>query len=404
MQPLRPLMRLGRGLASSYVRAEVDRSLHSQRWLKELVGVVVDDLADFAVDLDAATVDLSAANSQLSLSTTLKFSGHQSTLSRLLTSHPERTAPAPAVFWKLPADANFASFNRGVDESEIARLRAVVADAIGRSFGKDSAIGVSERKVMADALGKLLWPASVAVASGMDDDALSAAVAASRAVAVRSTKQQQADADAAVAAARFGWHIASVDAPAADVTNRLKDIGGDFDRMAAALALRAKPLSNSIPILRGAPLPKGPQWPASAQHMVLTVPAGDPPAARILGRGPTIHIIIVPDGAHTWLAGESHVDHLAARLAATVAGTGKNLGSQSELDAFKTEVGAGGFFALRLIAGGQTSRLERLPHQGRIPIPFSVTAQTGGDSVVMTLRVPKEAIEDMAAGSLSLLP
>jgi hypothetical protein len=404
LQPLRPLLRLGRGLASAYVRAEIDRSLRGMPWVKELVGQTVDDLVDFAIDLDSATIELGTANSELSLSAALKFSGHQSALSRLLSSHPERTAPAPAVFWKLPADANVAYFNRGMDESEIARLRVAFGDAIARSFGKDVPIGESERKLIADVVGKLLVPASVASASGLDDDSVSAAVSALRAIGSKATRQQQADAEAVVEAARFGWHIVSVDAPAADVTSRLKDIGADFDRLATSLAVRSKPLANGVPILLSASLPKGTQWPPSAQHMLLTVPTGDPPAPRILGRGPTLHIVIVPDGEHTWLAAESRVDRLATRLTSTMAGAGPNLGSQPELSAFKTEVGAGGFFVLRLLSGWQASTPVRLPHEGRAPVPFSLTAQPGGDAAVITIRVPQKAIEDMAVGPMRFLP
>jgi hypothetical protein len=368
-----------------------------------LGGIVVDDLIDFGIDLDTATIELGTADSQLSLSAALKFSSHQSTLTRLLTSHPERTAPAPAIFWQLPADANAASFSRGADESEIARFRTVLGDVVRRAFDKDSGVKEPEQKLIVDATGKLLSPAQGVWACGFDDVALNNAIAAAQALGPKSTRRQQDAAGAEVVEARLGWLVGAVETPATDVTSRIKDIGGDLDRIAAAFAVHLKSVSNMLPILRSAPLPKGPQWPPTAQHFVLTLPAGDPPTSRVMGHAPTLHIAVVPDGARTWFAVDSRVEPLAKRLAETMAAKGKNLGSLSELSAFRSEVGAGGFFTTR-IAEAFKGRREALPHQGKVPIAFSITAQPGGDAVVMTLRVPKDAIEDMSAGSHRWLP
>ena len=402
LQPLRALMKIGRGFASTYLRSAIDRHLGGLPIVKELGGFVVDDLVDFGIDLDAATFDITTSDSQLALSAALKFSGHQATLTRLLTAHPERTAPAPAAFWRLPAEANAACFDRGGDESALARLRTVIASAIGRSFGKDG-LKDPEQKLLVDALGNIFWPAAGVVASGFDDDAVSAAVAALHSIGAKATKQQTDSAESAIAEARGGWLIGSIEAPIAEVAGRVRSLGVDLDRIAAALAPRSKSSSNGVPLLRAAPLPKGPQWPASAQHFVLTIPAGDPPTNRVVGQGPTVHIVLAPEGGSTWLALEGRGERLAKRLADAMAGTGKNLGSRSELGAFKSEVGAGGFFTLRL-AEGLKGAQSSLPHQGKVPIPFSVTSQTGGDSVVMSLRIPKDAIEDVSAGTGFLLP
>ena len=147
--------------------------------LRNLAEAFATDAVDFAGDLDGASADVTLGDAGIQLSTTMKLQSTTSMLARLATAHPERSGPAPAAFWQLPGDADFAVFSRGVDEAQLARPRdlilAVVSDALGESGVKDA-----DRKAVVDGLGKLVSPAAHVYGSGLDVEAVRKAIATDR--------------------------------------------------------------------------------------------------------------------------------------------------------------------------------------------------------------------------------
>jgi hypothetical protein len=120
-------------------------------------------------------------------------------------------------------------------------------------------------------------------------------------------------------------------------------------------------------------------------------------ARRVAGHGPPLHILVVPEAGRTWFAIGGDLSHLAARMEKVLTGSGDNLGSRPDLASFKSDVGAGGFVSLRMLAGWFGDQIAVLPDKGRSPILFSSTARPGSDSVaVLTLRVPRAVVDDIA--------
>ncbi|HEX3345062.1 MAG TPA: hypothetical protein VHS09_10850, partial [Polyangiaceae bacterium] len=161
--------------------------------LRDLAAALGGDLADFAGDLDGLSADVTLGDAGVQLSAALKLPGTTSALARVATGHPERSGPAPAAFWQLPGDADVALFNRGVDEAQLARGRDLVLDAVGGALG-ESGVKDADRKAIVDALGKLVSPAAMVYASGIDVDAVRKALATDRGLSVQSEQTEKDEA------------------------------------------------------------------------------------------------------------------------------------------------------------------------------------------------------------------
>jgi hypothetical protein len=387
----------------------------------ELLSSLAEDVTDFSLDLDGASIDLLLRDSATATAT-LTFSGKTSALTRLATAHPDRNAAAPGVFWQLPGDADFAFFDRGIDEHELTRGRDLLLRVVDDGLAEEG-LGAGDRKAIVDAVGKVVTSASSAplvIATGLDSDASKKALSAEKALGDGSDTTAHDEAERASVEVLTGWQVIEVDEPSATVTAAVKELAAARARPAVAAVFRSK--DAPWPALRAAALPKGTTLPPGTQHYVFETPfhghgragATKPsretaPAAR---RSIATHVFIAPDGARTWIgigAGELPV---ARRLASALAPTGDTLSARAELAPLKSaSVGSGGFVTQRALlspgaaavigpAGGAAAAIDkidelaRLQHGGKVAIPFSLTGLSD-TQVTANVEVPRAAIEDI---------
>jgi hypothetical protein len=183
------------------------------------------------------------------------------------------------------------------------------------------------------------------------------------------------------------------------------------------------------PALRVAPMPaplggssKTAPLPG-AQHFVLDAflpglaPSASKPGAKAKAAGVakplSVQVVVVPDGARAWFGVGGDLNLVVAKLAQALAAGGDNLGANPELASLKeANVGAAGLATASgisstvtqwaallgsdtLVGAEQFDVSQPLPHLGRTPIAFSLTAQAGKPaSAVASLRVSKGTIED----------
>jgi hypothetical protein len=390
---------------------------------RALVGSVGGDVVDFALDLEGASLDASLADPAAAATLTLRFSGKTSALARVATGHPERTGPAPAMFWQLPADADFAFFDRGVDEAEVARGRELALRLIGDALG-EAGLKDADRKPILDALGKVASSAPMVYASGLDPDAVSKAIAAEKSHSDGSDPAGLAEAERMSIEALLGWRVVELDEPASRLAGALKDFAGAWGKPAVAATLRGKVKGGPPPSFRAASMPKTPGLPAGAQHYVLELysveapapgnnggspAAGKPKSPAAGGKPVTVHVFLAGDGDRTWLALGGEEPLVASKLALSIGSAGDKLAGRAELAALKSSaIGAGGFATMHglpevaALFGGSVSsatdgfeEVGRLPHHGTAPIAFSLTARPDGSEVAATVEVPRAAIEDI---------
>jgi hypothetical protein len=400
--------------------------------LRDLAVAFGTDMADFAADLDGAGLDLTLSDAGARLAYTATFSGTSSALARIATAHPERSGPAPAAFWQLPGDADIALFNRGIDEAQLARGRDLVLAALGEALG-EAGVKEHDRKPIVDALGKLVSPAASVYASGIDVEGVRRALATDKGLTVQSPQVDKDEAKRQMAEEFIGWRVLETDEPSTRLASALKELSAAIGRPSIVAAYKEKLKDAEPPALRPQPVAKSAGLPAGTLHYVLELHSftrkAAPPPRPVNGkpappRKPPpplkpllVHIFVVPDGQHTWLAVGGDEGVVASRLGLALGSTGDKLAGHAELAPLKAgSIGSGGFFTARglpeaaqqfaLLTNGVTwgareafEETAQMPHQGLTPILFSSSAQPGGPPMVTTSRMtlPKDAIEDVVA-------
>jgi hypothetical protein len=397
--------------------------------LREVLTAYVSDLVDFLLDVDTESVDVVLSDASARATVTLALSSATSTMARITTSNADRDGPPPAAFWQMPADADGVGFGRGIDDALIARPRELllkVADeALAQGGVKDG-----DRKALLDAVAKLATVPPLVYASGVDADALAKAIAAA------APEDPHAVVDVyrgwALAPLLFGWYVGEVDEPGAQLEASIKDFVAAWARPGLAAAYRSKlPGLGRPPAIRSVPLPKAASsWPKGAAHYAiefppLTVPPSAPKRSgakdgkdkehRSAPKPWVVHVLLVPDATRTWVGVSPDEVGVTAKLDAAMAGSGATLASRADLASLKSlRVGGASFFTLAGAATeiaafgsslqapwhdviGPVDDLRQAPHHGLTPILFTsaVSSPTPPSSAVVTLDVPRAAIDDL---------
>jgi hypothetical protein len=375
---------------------------------------VAGDLLDFAIDLDVLSLQVDLTDVAAQARATMKFAGATSTLTRMAMAHADGGATPPAPFWQLPPDADVAVFDRGVDPADLARVVRVALKLLDQVLA-DAGLKDVDRKALLDALGKIPPSAPVVYASGLDAAAVEKAVEGAKdATAAKPSAQ-------ALAEGLLGWRLVEIDEPSARLAGVLKELVAAWGRPGIAAAYAAGAKGSKPPTVRAQPLPRGVALPKGTLHYALALPvARDKAAVPAKPGGPspgplTVHLLLAPDGPRAWLAIGGDVAALASKLAGAVGAAGTVRPDLAALDHAK--VGAAGFVDVRSLpevalqlailgaepVPGLLAALEHvatLPHRGLTPVVFSLTAQPDA-SVVATLQVPRDAIEDAIVAGLS---
>ena len=388
-------------------------------WAKELMVAVATDAADFASDLDGLSLDVSLASTGATERATLKLSGSTSVIARGALAHAERSGPAPAALWAMPADADVALFTRGVDEDTLANARQVLVDALAGGLVEGGA-KPGDASAVASAFGRLFTGAPFVYAAGMDVDAAGKALAAEKALGDSADRRARGEGRRATAESILGWRLIETERPTSEIVGALKAVSAAMSRPSLVAALRAEDRSVSPPALRPSALAKTAGLPASATHWVLEIPMaghkdsarGDKAAPRKATPAPRpllVHLIVVPDGQRTWLALGADEQALASKLAGLKGGA--HLDSRPEFAGLKTtSVATGGFLTAKRIeeqslelnvvggagpaAAGEAIRaLQQMPNKGASPIVMWTTAAPG--ALTLEATAPVGAFEDL---------
>ncbi len=424
MQPLRSTIAAERRMFSIVLGTVLGGRL-GLSGARDLAQAVGGDIADFANDLDTLSLDVVLSDPGAAATTTLKLSGTSSALGRLALANADRNGPAPAAFWQMPGDADFAFFDRGIDPNELVRGRDLVLKVVSDKLAEDG-LKDADRHAITDALGKIVSPASMVLASGIDVDSVRKALSAEKALGDAADATARRDANRASAQALLGWRVVEVDEAAATRVDAMKGLATALARPGVTAAYGAK-AGVAAPKVTVARMPKEGGLPKDAQHFEVELPLPEPSAASsgtgkprtvALAKPLVIHVFIVPDGARSWI-GVGDAALVPAKLSAAMAGSGDTLRAKPELSVLKdASLGAGGFLTARGVPeareqmaalfasdpGREADLFEstaQLPHQGLTPVPFSLTAQPGAPgTVVATLQVSRGTVDDVLVTAL----
>jgi hypothetical protein len=412
MQPLRTTITAERRLFSVLLGTVLGGRLGLTN-VRDVASAVGGDLVDFGMDLDTASLDVALSDPGAAATLTLRLSGSSSLFGRLLTANADRNAPPPASFWQLPADTDLAVFNRGIDPGMLARGRDLLLKLVGDALAEDG-LKDADRHAVVDALGAIVASPPMVYGSGVDADGVRKATDAAKGLSDRATPAEQNAADLAELRAVLGWRILEIDEPATVKIDAMKALSAALARPGVAAAYHGRSLA-----IRSAPLPKGSPLPKGTEHFTIEVPLSSArvyatpgvkaaPAPKPLG----LEVFMVPDGSRSWIGVGADPSLVAAKLAASVGGSGDTLAAKPELASMKdTLMGAGGFLSARateLVASelaairgpgdleNLAAFLEGSPHQGQTPIPFSLTAPAAAPgTAVATLQVPRGTVDDV---------
>ncbi len=395
----------GLGLISSLLGLDPG----AQPATNELVTAAIGDLFDYVGDLDVMTLDAALEPAQAGLTFRTTFKSATSLLAQLSTAHPERADVPPDAFWRLPGDVDVASFGSGVDEADIRHPRDLVVAALNEQLEKQK-VGDADRRALTGTVKELLRGTGGVVAHGEVD-------------------------------AASLWLMERDDPPAL-TTKLLKDLVALWSRPGfAKWAKTDGKAAAPPPTLKLGPPIAG--LPAGSLHVVITTPPDAPvspsakPGDAHAPRGPgprglasavhapppaaeVYHLVVVPDGARSWLALSKSTPALRSTLAAVLAHSPRPdaLGARAHdrgLDGFKeTRMTSGGFVTVRAFVelaraavaerhGVDARRwdavLAHLPAKGVTPIvmtaaPGSPTADDPGGVRDLHVTIPADAIRD----------
>lgn len=424
LEPVKPMVTQGRAMLPTLVRSALGSQAGSSAF-SDILGALVGDGVDLALDIDKVSVDATLSDPSATGIISASFSGSQSVMARIATSHPERADAPPATFWHLPVDADAAFFSRGIDAKEIEHPRDVIIEAVNRSLDKEG-VAAADKRALGDAVKDwlALTSAPAVYAKGVDWAAVQKTSAEAR-----SAKPASKEAAERAALEQFaGWSMVGLDEPIAKVGSVAKEWVAVWNRPGITKVLKEQTKEGAPATLRIQPISKEISLPKDSLHLVLTVThetgtdpseppviakKGTPPPKPKLAKPLKLHVLIVPDAGRTWVAMGAD-EALAAskvKIALSTTTDATTLARRDGLDDLRSaKMSSGGFFSVRgVVSGGALgSALEKPTSRFRdpfgtlaasTPVPFSFVAQApspgGAGSVILSAKVPRAAIQDI---------
>lgn len=416
------------GAAGSFARSS---SPASQR---ELAEAFFGDVADYVGDVDKLALDAQVKEDGAVVTLQTTYGSQVSLLARMATSNADKTGPAPAAFWHLPAETDMAFFARGADPKLLDHPRELLMNVMKDGL-KGTDMPEPERNVLVDLATRSfnLATGPSMYAHGFDPAAVEKAYDAVK-------DKSRHERETAMAPAAVGWHLLELEEPIAKVGPLVKEWAAAYNRPGMQKFIKGKHTEKDAQFAKIASVaaPKG--LPAGTVHIEMTIPTGydyetppiapaPPPAAKGPGARPApppappkppkrtprkpvvVHVVAVPDGGRTVLGIGLDVDLLAKRAAQSLltAPDTDTLKTRAGLEALKDgKVGGAGFVTPRtglgfyFLEGREPKSAPFPPTSSRTMVPAIVTvtstgasgAAKGGQSA-MSLRVRRETIEDI---------
>jgi hypothetical protein len=372
------------------------------------------DLCDSFLDVDRATFDATIDPKTGSAELKITAKGAHGSITRLLTGHPDHADTAPAMFLKLPGDADVALYAHGPDVTEIQTAKTQMLLGLAAALDSEPAFKDADKKAFADAASHTfdLLPAPVVVyARGVDIakalPAVSGLTETSDASKIKSGLEQAA-----------GWDVIGIEAAPDKVTAVLKE----WTAFVARPAVIASMQGDSTPLWKVAGAARN--APAGTVHITLTQSHEDvdyappPPGVKPKKRPPivlTLHTLVVPDQTRVWIVNALDEATASAKARALVAGGSGTLAAREGLDVLKTaHTNAGGFVTPRGLGLGvplswlftwnprykaANDPLMGISSQSQYTTPLVFTAAesaAGGESTLsLGLRIPRPALQDV---------
>jgi hypothetical protein len=430
LEPVKPMVTQGRAMLPMLVRSVLGSQAGSSAF-NDILGALVGDSVDLALDLDKVSLDATLSDPSATAILSASFTGSQSVMARIATSHPERADAPPATFWHLPVDADTAFFSRGIDAKELEHPRDLIIEAVNRALDKEG-VAAPDKRALTDAMKDwlALTSAPAVYAKGVDW----AAVQRTAAEAKSAKAASKEDAERAALEQFAGWSIVGIDEPIAKVGNVAKEWVTVWNRPGTTKLLKSQAKDGAPATLRIQPLSKGITLPKDTLHLVLTVthemgvdPSEPPVDSKKKGAAPAkpklakplkLHVLLVPDAGRTWVAMGADEALAAAKVTVALSTTtdATTLARRDGLDDLRSgKMSSGGFFSVRGVvsSGALGYALEKptrsfrdpfrvlasSPQQGATPVPFSFVAQApspgGAGSVILSAKVPRAAIQDI---------
>lgn len=373
------------------------------RALSDVAYSLIDEATALVHDLDKVRLDgtLDGAKNVLDARVDLKFAAQKSWLVRASTETLPMIAPAPDLFWQMPADSAQASFTVGWKEGRLKPIGKTLAELVD-GYLESQKMPAGFRNQAAKSVELLFEQNTKQVrAQGELVDAPS---------------------DPLLAAGYrfFGWQIAAVDGdskgPIAVLDNLSATLASrDLQRLLKARldldpTLWPKFSSRGVQLRGYKPGAKAYRFDiprallekyAKGQFKLEPTPKGKP-AAKTL----PLTLIVAFDGEHTFIGASPDEKTLLKRLESLKDAQTPVLRAREGLDALKsTPHAAAGFFTLNRFAGqlsavggSETQRLfAALPHHGDTPILFSYDVNASGPELSASFALPRAAVEDLGA-------
>ncbi len=423
------------------LRAEPVRERFGKKagWLKVGVPVLLREVATGNGRLDAAVADATRAavnellavipdldrivlrakgtegREALDVHFGLVLAGQKSWTAQTLALRAADAAPAPDIYWQLPADAQRATFVSPNSHGErlqplIDGLAELMEGALEHYELDDKPVREVVTKFRKLSTAKGPW----VTAEGSAGDG----------------KQVSASADQLAAAAGLaGYSIQATTDDQGAVAELCEALIDAYDDAGWRKTLKDHPVlqeATSLPRItkRAAPasmgLPKGAtlyQLDLS-KHLAEELAAKFPKDRKPQSLGPVrVSFIIAQKDGQSWFGVGVDQDLLASKLAAAIGGKAPNLSTQPALASLRTNAALGaGFFTLAAIvdrvaqyASAETGNvaarqqfLLAMPNAGKTPITVSLTGKEQGPEVWLSMHVPRAAMEDAAAGAVAV--
>ena len=373
------------------------------RALSDATYATADELVALVQELDTlhleGTVD--DAKREIALEMALRFNGKKSWVANLFALSQKQAGPAPAAFWKLPADTTSGGYAYGVGAEPFDNMRNALGE-LADAYLEYEKVG----KVPRERARRLL-------------DAYFLLTAGTRSSA------EGTSTDLATAKPGEGsFSLIQVDASAAKVRELLPDLQGlvsdaGFRKM---LARRTHLEEKLLPTAKLSAL-QGAGVPAGTRALTLSIrPELKGKLRELVTRGkdsseaqlPTTAVIaVIPDGTGALIGFAATQKELALRLGDYAKGKGPTLNDQKELAEFRSlNVNAAQFSTLLGLykqfldpPPAEIGKLgSTLPNHGRAPILGTYVAEgTGPVTARFRVRVPSGVFEDLPAALPTLM-
>ena len=379
------------------------------RALSEIVYALADELMLVAGEADrltlGATLDTKAQ--VLDLDYGLRLEGSASTVGQMVREVSQRAAPAPALFFRLPAEAHSAAYGVPGDKERLAKMVPPLAELLD-AFLAHAKLGPKFRERMKSAALSLpqLYGLS-AYASG-------------------ATPAKKDAPTGERFAAQVGWHVGAMEVRIdlltklfGDLTLALndKDFGkwlADEHRVDKAALPKAKSAPARVPTFAAAGTAYSIELPPKLAAEFLDIDekaAGAPPKGSAKPTAVTLSLVLAPDGNTTWFALAGSQKAAIEKLVQAHSEGAPTLATRPGLEALKTTPSAsGGFTSVQSLSHmlaeaakkanvDLEEALNRIPQHGRTPILWWGIVPEAGKAASLggKLRVPAAAFADAGA-------